>query len=103
MRVKNKKIVSLKSNKCRRGEEYAEQEFYDPRRVLTTTIKVESSGSFPLLSIRTDKPIPKKKLRECMQYLANIEVEAPINIGQVIVSNILNTGSNVIATRRFER
>ncbi len=101
IRVKNKKIVSLENNKCRRGREYAKQEFYNPQRVLTTTIKVKNSNSFPLLPVRTDKSIPKGKLRECMQYLTNIEVEAPAKIGQVIVSNILNTGTNVIATRKL--
>jgi len=102
MSVKNKKIVSLKGNKCRRGEEYAEQEFYNPQRVLTTTIKVKNSDLLPLLPVRTDKSIPKGKLRKCMQYLANIEVETPIEIEQVIASNILNTGANVIATRKLK-
>lgn len=102
IRVKNKKIVSLESNGCRRGKEYAEQEFYNPQRVLTTTIKVKNSDSSPLLPVRTDKPIPKEKLRECMQYLANIEVETPIEIGQIIASNILKTAVNIIATRRLK-
>jgi len=102
IRVKNKKIIFLEGNKCRRGREYVKQEFYNPQRVLATTIKVKNSDSFPLLSVRTDKSIPKGKLRECMQYLANIKVEAPIKIGQVIVSNILNTGTNVIATRKLK-
>jgi len=101
IKIKDRKIVSLKGNKCRQGREYASQEFYNPQRVLTTTIKVKNSNLFPLLPVRTDKPVSKKKLRECMQYLATIEVETPINMGQIIVSNILNTGANIIATRKL--
>ena len=36
-----------------------------------------------------------------MQYLATIEVKTPINMGQIIVSNILSTGANIIATRKL--
>ena len=61
IRVKNKKIVSLEGNNCRRGRKYARQEFYNPQRVLTTTIKVKNSDLFPLLPVRTDKPISRKK------------------------------------------
>ena len=91
----------MEGNKCRRGVEYVRQEFYNPQRVLTTTVKLKGSR-FPLLPVRTNKPIPKKMLRKCMRYLANIEVRAVVKLGEVIVPNILGTGANIISTRNLD-
>lgn len=101
LKVKEGKIRSMEGNRCRQGVEYAKQEFYDPKRVLTTTVKLKG-GRLPLLPVRTNKPIPKKMLRKCMRYLVNIEVEAPAKLGQVIVPNILGTRANIISTRNLD-
>ncbi len=101
LKVKEGEIRNMEGNKCRRGVEYVRQEFYNPQRVLTTTVKLKGSR-FPLLPVRTNKPIPKKMLRECMWYLANIEVRAVVKLGEVIVPNILDTGANIISTRNLD-
>lgn len=101
LKVKGGRIESVEGNRCPRGIGYAKQEFYNPQRVLTATVKVKSSR-LPLLPVRTDKPIPKQILRECMRYLASIQIEAPVKLGEVIVPNILNTGANVISTRSLD-
>ncbi|HDN85496.1 MAG TPA: DUF1667 domain-containing protein [Candidatus Aerophobetes bacterium] len=96
--VKDGKIESIKGNRCRRGIDYARQEFYNPQRVLTTTVKLKGDR-LPLLPVRTNKPIPRRMLKECVKYLSKIEVKAPVRLGEVIVSNILNSGANVISTK----
>jgi len=101
LKVKEGEIRNMEGNKCRRGVEYVRQEFYNPQRVLTTTVKLKGSR-FPLLPVRTNKPIPKKMLRKCMRYLANIEVRAVVKLGEVIVPNILGTGANIISTRNLD-
>jgi len=98
LRIKEGRIEKIEGMKCTRGIKYAEQEFYNPQRVLTTTVRIKSDRLL-LLPVRTDKPIPKGMLRECVRYLAEIEVEPPIKIGQIIVTNILNTRANIISTR----
>jgi CxxC motif-containing protein len=100
-KVKEGEIKNIEGNKCRRGIGYVRQEFYNPKRVLTTTVKLKGSR-FPLLPVRTNKPIPKKMLGKCMQYLTNIEVKAPIKLGEVIVPNILGTRTNIISTRNLD-
>ncbi len=96
------KILSISGNKCPRGAEYAKQEAVDPKRVLPTSVKV-LSGELPLLSVRTDGPIPKRLIFEAMKVVKKIEVKAPIKRGDVIVENFLNTGVNLIATRSVRR
>jgi CxxC motif-containing protein len=83
---------------CKRGLEYAQQEFYEPKRILTTTMRV-GNGFLPLIPVRTNKPILKEKLNEALTEIAKTEVNAPIKMGDILIENILGLESNVIASR----
>ena len=96
----NRTINEIFGNRCKLGLEYAKKEFSNPERTLTTTVKVKN-GNLPLVSVRTNKPIPKNKIFETMNLLANIELNAPIKIGDIIVRNLLNTRANVVATKNI--
>ncbi|MFX1297391.1 MAG: DUF1667 domain-containing protein [Promethearchaeota archaeon] len=89
-------------NECKRGEKYAIEEFTDPKRILTTTLQVEN-GILPLIPVRTEKPIPKDKLFDCMDYLSKVKKTAPIKMGDILVKNILNLNVNIIASRDLEK
>lgn len=90
----------VSGNRCKVGLEYAEKEISNPERTLTTTVKVKN-GHLPLVSVRTNKPIPKNRIFDTMDLLAKIEVEAPVKIGESIVQNIFDTGVNVVATKNI--
>ena len=92
-------IQKIEGNRCPRGEAYAREEITDPKRVLATSVKV-LGGDYPLVSVRTDQPIPKRLIPEIMEVVRKLCVEAPVEIGQVLVSNVAGTGANLIATRR---
>ena len=83
---------------CRRGQEYARQEIYNPCRVLTTTVPIRDGG-IAMLPVRTSQPILKVKLIEAMQQIANIEVDAPVKLGDTICQNVADTGVSLIACR----
>ncbi len=95
-----KTIRDVTGNRCKVGLEYAEKEISNPERTLTTTVKVRN-GHLPLVSVRTNKPIPKNRIFDAMDLLAKIEVEAPVKIGEPIVQNIFDTGVNVVATKNI--
>ena len=97
-----KKISDVSGNRCKVGLEYAEKEMSNPERTLTTTVKVKH-GHLPLVSVRTNKPIPKSRIFDAMNLLAKIEVEAPIKIREPIIQNIFDTGVNVVATRNISK
>lgn len=84
--------------RCSKGIEYARQELREPLRVLTTTVRVRG-GTLPLLPVRTQEPVPLRRIAECMSALREIEVEAPISMGQVIIDNLAGTGAKVVASR----
>jgi len=99
---KEGKITSIIGNACPKGIKYAEEEFINPLRILPTTVQV-IGGELPLVSVKTEKSIPKKLLLEAMAEIAKIEVNAPVKIGQVIKDDLMGTGVNLIATRDVKR
>lgn len=81
---------------CPRGEEYGRSEYTCPVRTLTTTVLVTGSTE-PLLPVRTDRPIPKEKLFDCMEIVRSLRVAAPVSAGQILLENIAGTGANLVA------
>lgn len=96
------KVQKVEGNRCPRGEAYAREEVTDPKRILATSVKV-LNGDYPLVSVRTDRPIPKRLIPEAMRVLRALCVEAPVGIGQVLLPDLLQTGAQVIATRAVAR
>ncbi len=93
----NKQIFSLKGNNCPRGEKFAKDEFTCPVRTLTTTVLIRNSTE-PNLAVRTNRPIPKTKLFECMEIVRELSFDAPVKMHQVLLENIADTGANLIAS-----
>ena len=95
-------VIEVTGNFCPRGADYARTECTNPLRTLTTTVVIQGA-MYPLLSVRTTKPVPKGLIKSCMNDLRRVHVKAPVKAGEVIVKNILNTGADIIATKDLER
>ena len=95
-------IVSITGNDCPKGIKYTKGEFINPLRILPTTVEV-IGGEFPLVSVKTEKAIPKKLLLKAMAEIAEIEVKAPVDIGQVVKDDLIGTGVSLVATRNIKR
>ncbi|MBU1290273.1 DUF1667 domain-containing protein, partial [bacterium] len=98
VQAKEGDIISITGNDCPKGIEYAKEEFTNPLRILPTTVRV-IGGELPLVSVKTEKAIPKGLLLKAMAEIAEIEVKAPIKIGQVIKDDLIGTGVSLVATR----
>ena len=91
-------IVEVRGFTCKRGEQYARQEHTEPRRMVTTTVKVDN-GLWARVPVRTQEAIPKDKVKALCQRLSQVTVTAPVKMGQVILEDALSTGVNVVASR----
>lgn len=100
--LKIDKDLNVTGNGCKRGIEYGKNELTNPTRMITSTVLIEN-GEIERLPVRTDKPISKSKVFDVMNELNNIKVSAPINVGDVIISNILDTDVNIISTRKVNK
>jgi len=96
------KIKILKGYKCKRGIEYAKNEALNPHRMLTTSVKVKN-GDWPLVSVKSSKPIPKEKIFVVLNQVKKKYVNAPINLGDIIIKNISQTGINIVATKTIKK
>jgi CxxC motif-containing protein len=95
-------VVSMEGNKCQKGKEFVLQELEEPMRILTTTVPIKGA-KWAMLPVRTDEAIPKRLLFKVIEQLADIELQAPVKMYDVILKNTAGTGANIVATRNMKR
>ena len=95
------KVISVEGYGCKRGLEYASAEFVHPVRILTTTVKIAGMDN-DLLPVRSNGPLPKEKLFDCMDVIRATAVKAPVNRYDVVVADICGTGVDIVATKTVE-
>ena len=100
--MENGKVSCVTGATCKRGITYAELECTNPTRMITSTVPVRG-GTLRMVPVKTERAIPKSKIVDCLHGLKgireNIELVAPVSIGDVIVPNICGTGVDIVATR----
>jgi Uncharacterized protein with conserved CXXC pairs len=89
-------------NACKRGEVYGKKEVTAPTRTVTSTILVKN-GKSPLVSVRTERDIPKDKIFDCMAEIRKTVAAAPVKIGDVLIADTAETGVAVVATSEAQR
>ena len=93
-----KEITSIEGYSCKRGLEFAKSEFTNPVRILTTLVKIDGVEN-DLLPVRTDKPIPKSAIFDCMAEIKKASAKLPVKRYDVIIPDICKTGANIVATK----
>ena len=95
-------LLSVDGNTCKRGEDYIRRELTDPRRMVATTVKVKD-GIHPLVPVYTEEAFPKPRIFDLLDKLRQVELEAPVEMGQVVLPNALDTGIDILASREMPR
>ena len=99
--LKNGEVISVTGNTCKRGDDYARKEVTSPTRIVTSTVKV-SGGNAPTVSVKTKSDIPKDKIFDCVRALKEVEVQAPVAIGDIVLADVVGTGVDIVATKGVE-
>ena len=89
--------IKLSGEGCKRGLDFATNEHTNPQRMLTSTVLINGS-SLNRLPVISSGEISKSKVFEALAILRSVEVVAPVVCGDIIVSNICDTGENIIAS-----
>lgn len=92
------KILNVEGHSCKRGLEYASTEFAHPVRILTTTVKIDGAAN-DLLPVRSNRPVPKEKLFDCMAAIRAVQVKLPVKRYDVVIADICGTGVDIVATK----
>ncbi len=90
--------VKVSGNTCARGVKYASEELTNPTRTVTSSIAV-AGGQLALLSVKTAQPVPKAAIPAVLAAIRCASAQAPVRVGDVVISNAAGTGVDVLATR----
>lgn len=99
VKIADGEVVSVTGNTCKRGEVYGRKEVSDPTRVVTTTVPVVGSATERMVSVKTAADVPKGKVFDVVAALADVRVQAPVRIGDVVLADVCGTGVDVVATK----
>lgn len=94
VQLEDGKVIDVTGNTCPRGKIYAENECTNPQRTVTSTVVCEDGS---MLSVKTSTPIPKDKMKECIDIINRTVVKLPVAIGDVIIEDVF--GSKIVATQ----
>ena len=91
--------VTVTGNACPKGQEYAVNECVNPVRTVTATIRV-SNREHTMVSVKTVTPVAKDKMMDVMAALRQVQVQAPLSIGQIVLQNVC--GSDIVVTKAVD-
>ncbi len=92
----------LEGGMCGKGPEYVKNEILNPKRTLTSSVKV-TGGAIPLVSVKTTNGIPKEKLMDAMKLIAELGATAPVVPGQILCKDFMEEGTDLVATKAVKR
>ena len=90
----NPSDIKVKGNTCLRGVKYAISEVTEPKRMVTSSVPVTGS-TVNRVSVKTNNPVPKEKIFEVLKLIKTVQAAAPVEIGDVLYTNICNDVSLV--------
>ena len=91
--------VAVTGNACPKGQEYAINECTNPVRTVTATVRVSNRYN-TMASVKTVTPVAKDRMMEVMAILRNTKIEAPVKIGDVILTDVC--GSDIVITKAVD-
>ena len=90
--------LTVRGLQCKKGKVYAYEEYTNPTRTLTSTVVIHNAP-LPRLPVKTNKPLPKELIFPAMKEISLVELSGPVQIGAVVIKNLLGTGIDVITSR----
>ena len=93
--LEENEILSVEGHTCPRGKQYAIDECTHPMRTLTTTVRTDNGT---VVAVKTDRAVPKELMFDCMKLINRTVATLPVRVGDILLSNLLDTGANLIVT-----
>lgn len=98
VQIEDGRVVSVTGNSCPRGKAYAETECIRPERILTTTVRIHG-GIHRVLPVISASELPLDRIMDAMAVLRDVQVSAPVRVGDVVCADILGLGVDIVAAR----
>jgi len=92
--------LSVKGNRCPRGEVYAREEVRAPKRVVTATCRIEGeAGAVRRVPVKTSSPCPREKIPALLNDIYKTTVSLPVKAGDTVIADWNGGKINIVATR----
>ena len=72
------------------------------KEIFTSLVRVKGDENNKVVSVKSTSAIEKDLWREFSKVLSRIYVNTPISIGDIICKNIMNTGIDIVCTKKIE-
>ncbi|MBR2293608.1 MAG: DUF1667 domain-containing protein [Clostridia bacterium] len=92
-------IKSVEGFTCPRGKQYAIDECTNPMRTVTSTVRAKCGKPIP---VKTARSIPKTMMFDCMKQINSCVVSLPVHVGDVVIHDLLGTGTDVVVTANVD-
>lgn len=96
----NKNVI-ISGNSCDNGIIVANKVINNNADIFTSLVRLKSSKTCNVVSVKSTRPIDKCLWIECSKALSRLYVGTPIKIGDIICKNILNTGVDIVCTKNI--
>ena len=87
--------LDIKGNRCPKGLDYAREEYYSPKRVVTATCST-SSPTARRVPVRSDAPVPIDQIRALLAAIYELNLRPPLRSGETVIPDFNNTGISVV-------
>lgn len=71
--------------------------------IFTSVVRTKDNSKYKLIPVRSSEEIDIELWQEISKMLSRIYANTPIKCGDVICSNILNTGIDIICTKSIKK
>ena len=71
--------------------------------IFTSLVRVKGDSKHKVISVKSRKKVERKLFVEFSKVLSRIYVSTPIDVNDIVCRNILNTGVDILCTRRIKR
>ena len=103
----NEENIRVEGNKCPRGLQYGTDEVLNPKRMVTSSVplrKDENTGIYQMISVKTSEAVPKELIFSVLKEIKSIDLKSKgikkIEVGDILLENVCNTGVDIVATQR---
>lgn len=86
-------------NGCPKGKQYAIDECTNPTRTVTSCMRIANKKD-EMVSVKTEKAVPKSEIFEVMRRIRSEKAVAPIKIGDIMIADVCHT--NIVATKNVD-
>jgi len=93
--------LKVTGNRCPKGLEYAREEYFSPKRIVTATCR-SSSARMPRVPVRTNRPLAVELINDLLAEIYARQLAPPMRAGEPVVRDFRDTGVDVVLSTNLD-